>query len=300
MHMNNGITQQVYDLLYDIDSFGLVSHPRGTTVKEVNLAELTIDPFFPIIDFEKRHFNYRYFAGEFAWYLKKDNRIDFINNFSSFWKGICPDGIANSNYGNLMFNFHPSSRSNDEVNELTWVYDSLMNDKNTRQAIAFYNSPFFQYKGNKDFVCTMYMNFWIRNDYLDMKVQMRSNDIFFGLTYDAPWFSMIQQNMLWCLRKKYPELKLGIYHHCADNIHYYDRHFDMVEEILDSSVPEESIKFELKSPFFDFMEENGKTSIFLTDDAYRFINEVEDELNSSDKDWKGLVERFFVVSDIKS
>jgi thymidylate synthase len=153
--------------------------------------------------------------GELAWYLKKDRKIEYINNFSSFWLNIVDEqGNINSNYGNLLFG-----------KQLQWSFDSLVKDKNTRQAISFVSRPSVQYPGNKDFVCTIYLNFWIRDNKLHMKVQMRSNDIFYGLSYDAPFFAFVQQTMYLWLRDKYKELQLGNYYHCADNIHYYESIF---------------------------------------------------------------------------
>lgn len=302
----NHINLQVFQLLEDLEAAGQTSSPRGLKTKEANLATLEIDPTYPVMDFNARRFNWRYFAGELAWYLKADTSIDFINNFSSFWKDITPSGHANSNYGNLLFKAHPSSpnhfASPNGVNQLEWVYDSLVKDKNTRQAVAFFNSPYFQYDGNKDFVCTMYINFWIRKDYLDMKVQMRSNDIFFGLSYDAPWFSTIQQSMYLNLKKVYPELKLGQYYHCADNIHFYERHFGVAEKILDDGL-DTTVKLKLIHPLFRFEEkaEPGKHSLIISSEAMTFMKIVDDIVESGDvkKDgnfWKGTLGYLYEIT----
>ena len=274
------INTQVYALLEDLSTYGMESNPRGLKVVEANMCTLEIDPLRPLMNFEDRSFGWRYFAGELAWYLSKDNTIDFINNFSSFWNGLTTNGKINSNYGTILLGDHPSTIDtcvNHGVwtagtNQLEWIYNSLKKDKDSRQAVGFLNCPYYQLEGNKDFVCTMYLNFWIRHDHLDMKVQMRSNDIFFGLSYDAPWFSLIQQSMYLQLKKIYPELKLGMYYHCADNIHYYERHFDLVEKII-SSEPTHSPKFKLKDSLFEF-DEFGK--IKLTESAKHYTEKVQD------------------------
>ena len=84
----NHINVQVFQLLEDLDTGGNITMPRGFACKGGNLATLEIDPFYPIMDFPNRKFNYRYFAGELAWYLQKTNDISFINNFSSFFSEI--------------------------------------------------------------------------------------------------------------------------------------------------------------------------------------------------------------------
>ena len=296
----NHINIQVFQLLEDLESAGQTSSPRGLVTKEANLATLEVDPLYPIMDFSPRKFNWKYFAGELAWYLKGDTSIKFINNFSSFWKDITPSGHANTNYGNLLFKPHPGSSVG--VNQLEWVYDSLVKDPNTRQAVAFFNAPHFQYEGNKDFVCTMYVNFWIRKGYLDMKVQMRSNDIFFGLTYDAPWFSAIMQSMYLNLKQVYPDLKLGVYYHCADNIHFYERHFEMAEKILDAGL-DDSIKLTMIHPLFRFTESStpGKHKLLINEEAVNYLAVIDDIVRSGDlpKDqdfWKSTLGQLFEIS----
>ena len=283
----NHINMQVFQLLEDLEAAGEETSPRGLKTKEANMATLDLDPLYTVMDFGPRHFNWKYYAGELAWYLKADNSIDFINNFSSFWKGICPDGKANSNYGTLLFKDHPASTFNNPVtgdwsqprgvNQLEWVYDSLVKDKHSRQAVAFFNAPFFQYEGNKDFVCTMYVKFWISKGHLEMKVQMRSNDIFFGLTYDAPWFSTLHQSMFLNLKEVYSDLKLGVYYHCADNIHFYERHFALSNEILDTPL-ESSIQLKLLYPLFKFEKTDveNKSKLYISEHAISYLKMVED------------------------
>lgn len=305
----NHINYQVFQLLEDLEAAGDSSSPRGLQTKSANLATLEINPLYSVMNFEPREFNFRYFAGELAWYLKADTNIDYINNFSSFWKNICPSGHANSNYGSLLLKDHPStvySKSadgypNEPVNQLEWVYNSLVKDQNSRQAVAFFNCPYFQYEGNKDFVCTMYMNFFINKGYLDMKVQMRSNDIYFGLTYDAPWFSSIQQSMYLNLKKVYPELKLGMYYHCADNIHFYERHFELTNQILDSSLGN-SIKLKLIHPLFNFeQDQSGQYKLYTSPQASSYMTILDDIVKSGDipKDqifWKTTLESLYEIT----
>ena len=297
----NHINVQVFHLLEDLEAAGQTSSPRGLKTKEANLATLDIDPLYPVMNFQPRKFNWRYFAGELAWYMRAEPSIEFINHFSSFWKDICPDGNANSNYGNLIFGPHPSSSRDGSVNQLEWVFNSLVKDKNSRQAVGFFNSPNFQYEGNKDFVCTMYVNFWIRKDYLDMKVQMRSNDVFFGLTYDAPWFSTIHQSMYLNLKEIYPDLKLGMYYHCADNIHFYERHFEIVDKILNSNL-DDSIGLKLMAPIFKFVKKKDQYKLILSEEADTYLKIIDDTIeegNSVPKDqdyWRSTLSYLYEIT----
>ena len=186
-YSNKNFSTVFRDKLEWIERENNSADPRGLKVKEQIFGSMEIDPIQPIANFKSRPFNWKYFAGELAWYLKGDRDIDYINNFSSFWKGITNPNSneINSNYGSLVLN-----------EQLEWVVDSLVKDRNSRQAIMFFNRPDFQFEGNKDFVCTMYANFFIRNNKLHMKIQMRSNDMFYGLTFDAPFFSFLHQSLL--------------------------------------------------------------------------------------------------------
>jgi thymidylate synthase len=277
------------ELIQNIDTHGDLSKPRDLEVKELLLANVRIDPTKPIANFEARSFNWKYFAGEMAWYLHRDTNIDYINKFSGFWKGITNPGTneINSNYGALVIN----------DDQIGWVVDSLLADKNSRQAIMFFNQPKFQFEGNKDFVCTMYANFFIRSNRLHMKVQMRSNDVFYGLTFDAPFFSFLMQSVYLILKKneKYSDLTLGTYHHFADNIHYYERHFELADKIknIDPITLQDngSDTLILKKPLFDYI--NGAVS--LTDDGVEFITRIDETEGAKGIDYKNILSDYFTI-----
>ena len=278
------------NIINHIDEHGEESQPRDLKVKEAILANFTIDPVYPIANFPQRTFNWKYLAGELAWYMKQDRDVDYIGAFSNFWSRITnPDSNEiNSNYGSLVFN----------KEQFGWVIDSLVADKNSRQAIMFFNQPKFQFEGNKDFVCTMYANFFIRHNILHMKVQMRSNDIFYGLTFDAPFFSVLQQSVYLKLKETYPELELGMYYHFADNVHFYERHFDLANEIKTENLDRNNeSSLLLKNPFLDYDGEN----VFLTDAAKSFIKEVDDTIEEgvgqgTKQDYKTIIDKYFVTN----
>lgn len=248
-------------ILNKIKNRGKQTNPRDLKVKEILLQILEIHPHYPIIDYPSREFNWRYLAGEIGWYLRKDTKLTYIQPFSKFWNKITnTDNTVNSNYGQLLFG-----------EQLRWVYDSLVKDKDSRQAIAFLNQPKFQYPGNKDFVCTMYLNFFIRDNKLNMKMTIRSNDMVYGFSYDAPFFSFVQQHMyLWLKETKYPELELGTYYHYADNIHYYEQHFSLMNKILKEDMKTPPL-FILKERMFDIDEEGN---YILYDKAKDFCDKV--------------------------
>jgi thymidylate synthase len=275
-------TKTFIDIINHINNEGNESQPRDLKVREVLLADFQIDPNFPIADFPDRKFNWKYLAGELAWYLHRDSNIDYINDYSKFWGGLTNPNTneVNSNYGNLVINNE----------QFSWVIESLKSDPSSRQAIMFFNQPKFQFEGNKDFVCTMYSNFFIRNNTLMMKVQMRSNDIFYGLTFDAPFFSFLLQSVYHILLKDMPELKLGYYFHYADNLHFYERHFELAESMAKYE-PETDYSLILKKPFIEY--KNGV--INLSDAALEFVSRIDSAKGSNEVDYKSILADYFTI-----
>tara|TARA_R110002126_G_scaffold264157_1_gene407140 strand:- start:16 stop:588 length:573 start_codon:yes stop_codon:yes gene_type:complete len=116
--------------------------------------------------------------------------------------------------------------------EYIWALESLEKDKASRQAVMHFNKPHHQWNGNKDFVCTMYASFLIRNNKLRMSVKMRSNDVILGMPTDIAFFTVLQQQMLNHLRRTYPDLELGKYSHVIDSMHIYNRDFEKALDML--------------------------------------------------------------------
>ena len=270
------------DIIKHINSEGVESQPRDLKVREVSLADFDIDPKYPIADFPARKFNWKYLAGELAWYLHRDSDVDYIGKYSGMWSTLTNPGTneVNSNYGALVIN--------DE--QFSWVIESLKKDVNSRQAIMFFNQPKFQFEGNKDFVCTMYANFFIRKNTLMMKLQMRSNDIFYGLTFDAPFFSFLMQSIYQILLKDMPDLKLGAYFHYADNLHFYEKHFELAENII-ALEPNEDSSFVLKKPLIDYKD----GSVFLSDAGIEYLQRLDAAQGSKEVNYKSILKDYFTI-----
>jgi len=223
----------VYELaLRDtLESPEYTSSPRGMEIKEICNAALIIDdPYFPLYENEVRSSQFKYIAGETVWYFTGRKDIEFIDKFSKFWKQLDNgDGTVNSAYGNLIFK-EPLS---DGRNQWQWALDSLIEDRDSRQAILHFNKPSHQWQGNKDFVCTLNGVFQIRDNRLNFTVDMRSNDLILGTATDIAFFCLLQQQMLKHLQVWYPNLKMGNYTHIVHSLHIYERHFDLVKRMLD-------------------------------------------------------------------
>jgi thymidylate synthase len=233
-----------------------VCTPRGLACSEVVSCELRVKPTSCFFGNDKRDNEKitRYLVGETLWYFGGRNDLEFIAEYASFWKGIAnPDKTCNSAYGNLLF----SLRDANGLTQWEWAYQSLVKDKDTRQAILHFNRPVHQHFTNKDFVCTLYANFIIRDNTLHLISRMRSQDVIKGLTYDVPFFSMLLENMYLLLLKTYPTLALGGLIHSSDSMHLYRNDEQLANDMLTCEFTE--VSFYLPEPLVD---ENARPTEF--------------------------------------
>lgn len=250
--------------------------PRGLKIKENTDVALVIEnPLSSIYKNEVRSSQYKYISAELLWYFIGDNSISFIKKYAKFWETIQNlDGTANSSYGNLIF----TRKNGFGYSQYAWAFSSLFSDKDSRQAILHFNLPEHQYTGNKDFVCTMYAIFQIRDNKLNLTVTMRSNDAIWGTPTDVAFFSVLQSQMLKHLQFKYPELELGTYTHICNSYHLYEHHFEIVEKMLEK----EFIADEIPAVSENLIEVDGRPSEYL--DSYfnnlklKYESPIEDNL----------------------
>lgn len=213
--------------------------PRNKKIKEnTNVALILEDPLSCLYQNEVRSSQKKYISAELLWYFMGRNDVSFIRRYAKFWDSIKnEDDTVNSAYGHLLF-----SRLNEYgYGQYQWALISLQKDPESRQAIMHFNLPSHQYLTNKDFVCTMYGIFQIRENRLNLTVSMRSNDVVWGLPTDIAFFAVLQCQMLVHLNKLYPDLKLGTYTHIANSFHIYEHHFDLIGSMLDHQFTAESI-----------------------------------------------------------
>ncbi len=215
-------------------STGVVNAPRGLKTIELQDAWLELsNPLESIVSLPERALSMKYLKGEMEWYESGSLNVNDIACHSSFWKKLADtNGTVNSNYGFLVMKEKWAGKS-----QLEWCIDSLKKDPCTRQAVMNYNQPRHKYCGNKDFVCATAQQFIKRNDKLDTIVLMRSNDLIFGLSYDMPWFTSLQQRV-----SEETGIPLGIYYHYDTSLHVYEKHFDMVKKISEIKTTDDGKK----------------------------------------------------------
>jgi len=224
------------------------TQPRDLKIRENTHVTLVLEnPASCLYENIARSSQRKYISAELIWYFLGRNDVEFIRKYAKFWDSIQnPDGTVNSAYGNLLF----TMKNEHGFSQYTWAYYSLAKDKDSRQAIMHFNLPQHQFVTNKDFVCTMYGIFQIRNNRLNLSISMRSNDIIWGLPTDIAFFATLQSQMLNHLRSIYPDLEMGTYTHKVDSFHIYEHHFNISSNMINKHISIQKITRKILTKLF--------------------------------------------------
>ena len=235
----------VYDKAMDmlLNNYEYKTAPRGLDIHEcLNVGLYIENPTLNLFKYEDKSLTLPtgYVKKEMCLYLLGSDDARDFSKASKFWDNIkTKQGKINSAYGNLIFN----KSLEDGRSQFDWAFDSLKNDKDSRQSFMRYNNTSHQYDGNKDVPCTFIQGFHIRDNKLHTTVEMRSNDLIKGTTYDIPSFILFQRLMLLRLREVYSDLEMGSYTHFANSFHLYSTDFELVERRLNSQILENAYPF---------------------------------------------------------
>jgi thymidylate synthase len=208
---------------------GMEIQTRGSKCRNVhNMAVILDGRRAPITDFQDRKLSLTYAKKEWLWYLGADAMDESITQYATMWKKLKqPDGSFFSNYGAYMFGLDGERRS-----QFGYVLKCLKDETNSRRASMVLLKREHLFPENVDTVCTYAINFTINGDQLDMTVMMRSNDVIFGFTNDAFCFWNLMVFMHTMLLETYPSLQMGNYTHMANSMHVYERHYDMIRDLV--------------------------------------------------------------------
>ena len=178
--------------------------------------------------------NREYIDAEIDWYNGRSTNINEIFGITKAppqaWQYSANKfGEINSNYGHLIFSekFH---------NQYLHVVEELINNPDSRRAAMIYNRPsiWLEYNedGKNDFICTNAVTYYIRNRRLDAVVQMRSNDVVYGYKNDYAWQQYVMKRLIEDINVQRPDddqVFKGFMHWQVQNLHVYERHFDLVQ-----------------------------------------------------------------------
>lgn len=212
------------------------ANPRGTT-KELCNYSFIIDDITgnECVTLKTGGTNLTYVAAELLWYWSSRNDLAFITKFSKFWEKVTDDGkTANSAYGYILQEKHG-------FNQIDKIIELLKVDPNSRRAVININVPNENVITTHDEMCTICLNYQIRDGKLHSTCTMRSNDYNFGLRNDVPFFISLQKYIADRVGVDY-----GSYTHIAFSMHMYDRDFKFTKDVAYGTLETSNKRLDIK------------------------------------------------------
>lgn len=227
---NEDVLFPLYKQLYEkIKAKDLLVDKSGAKIAEIIAPRVELDPTQKIFNFPGIETNESYIEKEYRWYMSKDLSVDSVKDVKIWSQVADSNGEINSNYGYLVY-------SKGNFSQFSNVIKTLENHRDSRQAIIIYTRPSIHYEwnsnGGSDFICTLYQQFFIRDNKLHCITNMRSSDSIFGLRNDLPWFNDVILTMHKNLKITYPDLEIGTHIFIANSFHIYERHFSKLEKMI--------------------------------------------------------------------
>lgn len=210
------------DIFYYIHKNGRHTvNRKGQGLYEMRNVTLVLDPEASTYCLG-RYPSQEYLEKELDFYASGSHQLEDAVKMSKFWSKCSDDGkTINSNYGFLLF--HDENKHG--FTQFEHAINCLRNNPDSKKAVMTLYSKEHAYISN-DNPCTLIINLYIQGDALNMQVIMRSNDLWYGLPYDLPFFRVVHYTALAMLKRTYPNLELGYHIHQALNLHFYEWAFD--------------------------------------------------------------------------
>ena len=170
--------------------------------------------------------NDEYIRDEIEWYKSQSTNIFDIYDDDKeppmAWKLTANEhGEINSNYGHLIW-------SEKYYGQFEQVLLELTRNPDSRRASMIYTRPSiweeYNENGKNDFICTNSVTYYIRDGELHCVVQMRSNDVIFGYRNDYAWQEYVLAELATEL-----DVDVGSIYWQVQNLHLYERHFNLVK-----------------------------------------------------------------------
>lgn len=172
--------------------------------------------------------NYDYIKREEEWYNSQSLNVnDIPGGAPQIWKTVADSkGFINSNYGWTCF-------SEANGSQYAHVLEELKNKPDSRRAIMIYTRPSmwedYNVDGRSDFMCTNTVQYLIRDGALHVKVEMRSNDAFYGYRNDFAWQKHVQQKLISDLTAKNINVDTGPIYWSTGSLHFYEKDFYLID-----------------------------------------------------------------------
>ena len=157
--------------------------PRGRNTLEQLHATLCVALEDSLVTIAERGINYKFAAAEALWIINGDDSVEALTKYNSRMREFSDDGVTLAGaYGPRL------------VPQFGYVVDTLLADRNTRQAVASIWTP--NPLPSKDIPCTIALTFMVRDNRFHCHAFMRSSDVWLGVPYDLFSFSQVALYLL--------------------------------------------------------------------------------------------------------
>ena len=215
-----------------------------------------------------RNLDPAYACAEFLWYLSMTDDTTFLQRFAPSYGRFCEDGIhAFGAYGHRWKLNAQINEGESTIGQLYTALSVLKAHPESRQVVMTMwdgtDLVHAEAVDKKDLPCTLTHQFLMRHGYLHLVTTMRSNDAWLGMPYDV--FCNTQLLKLFAVMLG---CSTGSYTHNVGSMHYYDKNYEKIKQILDSTeeIPEApfSVYYAVENPLP--LEEQVSNSIKYIDE----------------------------------
>ncbi len=205
-------------ILNHVLDYGDEVSPRGQLTREVRPLAFTLtNPLNRFVTLPERKANYAFALIEALQFIggttSGAQQIRYNSNIKNW---VDPEsGQIEAAYGSLT------------CDQVPGVVDMLTVDPDSRQAIlSIYHGSEHQ-RPMLNVPCTCTLQFFIRDDKLELITYMRSSDLWWGIPYDVFQFTVMQEMIALALGKK-----MGPYTHVAGSGHVYEPFFEKAGKVV--------------------------------------------------------------------
>lgn len=224
------VNDAYHDGLWKMKSMGEGADSRNGGVLRLNypVATTYTHPTERMLFDAKRDANPFFHIFEAIWMLAGRNDVEFVRRFNSNIGQFSDDSVTF--HGAYGFRW----REHFGEDQLVWVIEHLRKNYTSRRAVLqMYDPVVDQWQKDAeaplDIPCNTAAYFGLRHGKLNMTVTNRSNDMVWGCYgANAVHFSMLQEFIACALG-----VKVGRYTQFSNDLHIYERHFPLMENIAD-------------------------------------------------------------------
>lgn len=219
VYEGNGIGDMYFQLIRDLTNGGRGIVVRGQECIEFKEPVTLVykNPGACWMSIPGRKFNPFFALAEVVWILSGRGDVDWIcyfnKNMKMFQDGNNPE--FHGAYGRRIFDWPTGNMT--LLNQMDHALRKIREDSYTRQSVISLWDPVRDniYK-SKDYPCNNLVYFSLRDGVLDMTVVIRSNDLVWGVPYNAVQFTHLLAYAAGNL-----QVKMGTLTYVIQNLHYY-------------------------------------------------------------------------------